>query len=109
MTDQLRCLVEDLAHPGAARRIKGELDERGIEIGWLVNNAGFGDTGAFIERDPAREFELLQVNIVALVELTRLFLPAMIARKSGRVLNIGSSGVSCRARSWPSTTHRRRS
>jgi uncharacterized protein len=84
-------LAEDLARPGAAARIMEELQRRGLEIDFLVNNAGFGGTGAFAERELAREIEMIQVNVVTLVELTRLLLPAMIARKSGRVLNIGST------------------
>jgi uncharacterized protein len=84
-------IAEDLAKPGAASRIARALDERRIAIEVLVNNAGFGGTGAFAERELARELEMIQVNIVALVELTHLLLPAMVARKSGRVLNIGST------------------
>jgi uncharacterized protein len=88
---EVHVIAEDLAQPGAAGRIKGALDERRIAIDALVNNAGFGGTGAFADRELARELEMIQVNIVALVELTHLLLPAMIARKSGRVLNIGST------------------
>ncbi len=84
-------LAEDLAKPGAAARIASALEKLGIDIEFLVNNAGFGGTGAFAERELGREMEMVQVNIVALLELTHLLLPAMIARKSGRVLNIGST------------------
>jgi short-subunit dehydrogenase len=88
---QVHVLAEDLAKPGAAKRIQAALDEKGIAIEVLVNNAGFGGTGAFAERELVRELEMIQVNIVALVELTHLLLPRMIANKSGRVLNIGST------------------
>lgn len=84
-------LPEDLGQPGAAGRIAEELERQGLDVEFLVNNAGFGGTGAFAERDLAREVEMVQVNIVALVELTRLLLPRMIERKSGRILNIGST------------------
>jgi short-subunit dehydrogenase len=84
-------IVDDLGSPGAAERIVKELGTRGIEIEFLVNNAGFGSTGAFAEAELARELEMVQVNIVALVQLARLLLPPMIARKSGRILNIGST------------------
>jgi short-subunit dehydrogenase len=84
-------IAEDLGKPGAAGRIAGALAERGLAVEVLVNNAGFGGTGAFADRELARDIEMIQVNIVALVELTHLLLPAMIARKSGRVLNIGST------------------
>jgi short-subunit dehydrogenase len=81
----------DLADPATPQRIVDELRQRGIEIEFLVNNAGFGTTGAFVARDLARELSMIQVNVRALVELTGLLLPAMVARKSGRVLNLGST------------------
>jgi len=84
-------IAEDLAKPGAAERITSELSKRTIEIEFLVNNAGFGGVGAFAERALAEEMGMVQVNIVALVELTHLVLPGMLARKSGRVLNLGST------------------
>jgi short-subunit dehydrogenase len=84
-------LQEDLGDARAPERIVKELASRGIEIEFLVNNAGFGTTGTFAELDPARELEMLAVNVTALTHLTRLLVPAMIARKSGRVLNIGST------------------
>lgn len=82
---------EDLADAGAPARLASELAKRGIEVEFLVNNAGFGTTGAFAELDTARELGMLHVNVMAVVHLTRLLLPAMIARRSGRVLNIGST------------------
>jgi short-subunit dehydrogenase len=88
---EIHVIAEDLAKPGAAARIKEEVDKYKLEIEFLVNNAGFGGAGAFVERDLARELEMVQLNIVVLVELTHMLLPAMIARKSGRVLNIGST------------------
>jgi short-subunit dehydrogenase len=88
---QVHVLAEDLAKPGAAARVAGAVAERGLAIDVLVNNAGFGGSGAFVQRDLAREMEMIQVNIVTLVELTHLLLPAMVSRKSGRVLNIGST------------------
>jgi short-subunit dehydrogenase len=83
-------IPEDLADPGAPARLAAELETRGIEVEFLVNNAGFGMTGRFAELDLARQLAMVQVNIAAVVHLTRLVLPAMIARKSGRILNIGS-------------------
>ena len=88
---EVHVIAEDLARPGAARRIADELAERDIDVEFLVNNAGFGHAGAFAEVDLAREVGMVQVNIVAVLELTRLLLPPMIARKRGRVLNVGST------------------
>jgi short-subunit dehydrogenase len=63
----------------------------GVEVRFLVNNAGFGTNGTFAERELSRELEQIQVNVTSLTQLTRLFLPQMIARKQGRILNIGST------------------
>lgn len=84
-------LSEDLTDAGAPARIHAALAEKGIEIEFLVNNAGFGTTGAFAELDLQRELEMLQVNITALLHLTGLLVPAMVARRSGRILNVGST------------------
>jgi short-subunit dehydrogenase len=84
-------IVEDLAAPGATERIVAELGSRGVKVEFLVNNAGFGATGAFATQTLGRCLDMVHVNIVALMTLTRLLLPGMIARGSGRVLNIGST------------------
>jgi uncharacterized protein len=86
-----RVIAADLADPGAPQRIVDELQRRNIEVEFLVNNAGFGTTGPFVERDLLRELAMLQVNVASLVHLTGLLLPAMIARRSGRILNLGST------------------
>jgi short-subunit dehydrogenase len=81
----------DLNDPDAPQKIADEIARLGVEVEFLVNNAGFGTNGAFAELPLLRELEMVQVNVTALVTLTRIFLPAMVARKSGRVLNIGST------------------
>jgi len=81
----------DLAARGAARKIEAEIRARGITIDFLVNNAGFGSTGPFAGADVVKQLEMIQVNVVALVELTRLFLPEMLVRGRGRILNVGST------------------
>jgi hypothetical protein len=89
----VRCHVvaEDLAERGAPERILAEVAKRNLTIEILVNNAGFATTGAFAESDTRRELDLIEVNVAALVHLTRLFLPGMIERKSGKILNVGST------------------
>ena len=84
-------VATDLATAEGPRRVTDELQRLGLEIDFLVNNAGFGTSGVFAETDLARELEMIQVNIVALVTLTRSLLPRMIARKRGRILNVGST------------------
>ncbi len=84
-------IAADLGEAASPQRIADELGARGIEIDFLVNNAGFGITGAFVELDLRRQLEMVQVNITSLVHLTGLLVPAMVARKSGRILNMGST------------------
>jgi short-subunit dehydrogenase len=86
-----RIIAEDLADPIAPRRIYEELSGRRIEIEFLVNSAGFGTNGPFVEADLGRQLAMVQVNATALMHLTRVFLPPMIARGSGRILNLGST------------------
>jgi uncharacterized protein len=83
-------IAADLAKPGAAATLALDIAGRGLAIDVLVNNAGLGAAGRFDQCDPARIGEILQVNIVALTELTRLLLPGMIARGHGRVMLVAS-------------------
>ncbi len=83
-------LTFDLSDPESPARIFAALEARGIKIDVLVNNAGFGTFGDFWESDIARETALFHVNILAPMLLTRLFLPGMVKRKRGQILNIGS-------------------
>jgi hypothetical protein len=78
------------AAPGPARVVE-EAGRLGLQIDFLVNNAGLGGSGAFADLPLERELEMIGVNITALVSLTRALLPAMVARKRGRILNVGST------------------
>ena len=84
-------VAADLAAADGAQVVIKEVDKLGLTVDMLVNNAGFGSTGRFAELDAARESEMVAVNIAVLVTLTRHYLPGMIARKQGRILNIGST------------------
>src|SRR5215470_1019534 len=84
-------IASDLTDPAAPAALADKVGAAGIEVEFLVNNAGFGSNGAFHELDEKRELDMIQVNVTALVQLTRRLLPAMVARKSGRILNIGST------------------
>jgi len=83
-------LTADLSRSETPKRIFAELAAQKITVDVLVNNAGFGAHGAFAQLSLPRQLEMLQVNITALTELTGLFLPGMIQRKSGGILNVGS-------------------
>jgi short-subunit dehydrogenase len=84
-----KVIVADLVSPDAPRRI---FDASG-PVDVLINNAGFGVLGPFVESDLRKDFEMIQVNVAALTHLTRLFLPPMLARRSGRILNVASTAA----------------
>jgi short-subunit dehydrogenase len=86
-------VASDLSKPNAASDIVEALRAASIEIDVLVNNAGFGLSGAFIDNGPRTQLDMLQVNVVSLTELTRLLLPPMVARRSGRILNVASTAA----------------
>ena len=83
-------LTADLSRPEIPARVFKELQGRGIMVDVLVNNAGFGANGMFAGLPLPRQLEMIQVNITALTNLTGLFLPGMIERRRGGVLNVGS-------------------
>jgi short-subunit dehydrogenase len=83
----------DLAASGAAAALVAELATRGLEIEVLVNNAGLGAFGRFDRVDPLRNDEMLQVNIVALTELTEALLPAMLAQGHGKIVLVASTAA----------------
>jgi uncharacterized protein len=81
----------DLMNPEAHRAVVSEVGQLGLEVEFLVNNAGFGTTGHFADLDEAKEIGQVHCNVTTLLALTRAFVPGMIKRKRGRVLNIGST------------------
>jgi len=89
----VRVIAKDLANPKAPTEIAQELSTGGVKVDMLVNDAGFGVYGPFSQTDGAKELEMLQVNITALTQLTKLFLPAMLERRSGRILNLASTAA----------------
>lgn len=88
----VRIAPKDLAHPASPAELYQELQEAGIVLDVLVNNAGFGAAGAFLKTNWNDEAEMLQVNIVALTHLTKLFLPQIRARE-GKLLNVASTAA----------------
>jgi uncharacterized protein len=83
----------DLTAPGAAERLMAEVDARGLAVDLLVNNAGVGHTGAFVAEPLDRIRAMMDLNVRAVVELTRLALPGMIARGRGRLINVVSTSA----------------
>ncbi len=81
----------DLIDFEADERLFKETEQHGMEIDWLINNAGFGSMGDFIKLDLEKELEMINLNIAALVALTHHYLRKMRARKSGTIINVSSS------------------
>lgn len=82
----------DLSDPAAPKELFDHLQQQGIAVDVLINDAGFAMQGPFAENDSVTMLNMLQVNIVALTHLTRLFLPPMIDRGRGKILNMASIG-----------------
>ena len=88
---QARVVAADLAVPAGISRVVDEVKRLGLEVEFLVNDAGFAASGPFAESDLEHLLDLVRVNVVALLTLTRSFLPDMISRGRGRILNVGST------------------
>jgi len=86
-------LSKDLTWHTTPAEIFREIGGSGIQIDFLVNNAGFATHGPFHEIEDGVDANLIQVNVMALVHLTRLFLPAMVERGRGRILNVASTAA----------------
>jgi short-subunit dehydrogenase len=89
-TAEIFAAPADLARPGSAAALHAWVAREVGPVDFLVNNAGVGTTGRFADGDAAAEADLLQLNIVSLVELTRPCLAGMVARRRGRILNVAS-------------------
>jgi hypothetical protein len=81
----------DLGKPAARGRIPGRIDDFGLDVEILVNNAGFATGGPFYEADLDRELEQVRVLVEAVVVLTHMFSPAMVERGRGGILNVAST------------------
>jgi uncharacterized protein len=86
-------LACDLADPAAPTQIAAKLNELGVRVDVLVNNAGFGGYGPFVEQDRTEVLRMLQVNITALTHLSHILLPGMVSNKRGRILNVASTAA----------------
>lgn len=82
--------AKDLFVPGAAREIYEETRRMGVTVTVLVNDAGQGQWGPFLETELQRDLDIIQLNIVSLVSLTKYFVQDMVTRNEGRILQLGS-------------------
>jgi short-subunit dehydrogenase len=90
---QVKYYTKDLSISSTPEEIFEALQSEGGNIDVLVNNAGFGWRGEFAQMDLSDALEMIQVNITTLTHLTRLFLPGMIERKRGKILNVASTAA----------------
>jgi short-subunit dehydrogenase len=84
-------LTADLTDPAAPESIAKFVDDKGIHVDVLVNNAGLGSYGPFAEIDAKTDLGLIALNITSLTHMSKLFLPKMLANKRGRIMNVGST------------------
>ena len=89
---QVETISKDLSQPNAPFEVYDEVKAKGIRIDVLVNDAAQGQHGAFVETDLQRELQIVQLNIVAYLVLTKLFLKEMVARNEGKILQVASIG-----------------
>ena len=83
-------IVKDLTEPAAGQAVFDTVTAKGLTVDLLINNAGFGDYGAFSDRPLSKQMAMVQLNITAVIELTGLFLPSMQQRKDGAIINVSS-------------------
>lgn len=84
---QVEVIAQDLTQPGAPGRVFQAVEQ---VVDLLINNAGVGDYGVFAERSLERQLAIIKLNVLALVEMTHLFLPAMQQRGTGGIINLSS-------------------
>jgi short-subunit dehydrogenase len=86
-------VVADLAKPSAADHLAAELRDKDLQVDILVNNAGFGLHALLHQAGAAQLTEMVQVNVAALVDLNRLYLPGMLERDRGAIINVASTAA----------------
>ena len=90
---EIHIFAADLAKAGAAASLIAEIEAEGLSVGTLINNAGFGLAGKFMDRPLAKLSEIVDLNVRTLTELCHLVLPAMLARGEGAILNVASTAA----------------
>lgn len=83
----------DLSDPSSADALFAEVQAQGLQVDMLINNAGFAVYGLFADTDWKKEEEMLQVNIMTLTRLTKLFVPGMVQRRSGYIMQVASNAA----------------
>jgi uncharacterized protein len=84
---------KDLSLLNAAQEVYEETTKQHLKIDYLINNAGFGDFGMFYETDWNKEVQMINLNITALTQFTKLYLADMVKRKTGKIMNVASTAA----------------
>ena len=87
---QVAVIAADLGLPGSAAALAKKVASLKLEVHLLVNNAGFGSAGAFVKQSAARDSQMIALNCVTVTELVHAFLPGMLARGAGGIVNVAS-------------------
>ncbi|MDP1801202.1 MAG: SDR family oxidoreductase [Bacteroidota bacterium] len=84
---------KDLSASNSAKEVYDETTKQKIQIDYLINNAGFGDFGMFVETDWNKELQMINLNITTLTQFTKLYLLDMVKRRSGKIMNVASTAA----------------
>lgn len=90
---QAQVMVSDLSQNGSAAELYQQCVRRGLSVDCLINNAGFATHGLFEQLSGSRQHDEVMLNVAAVVDLTHLFLPDMLKKKSGTVINVASTAA----------------
>lgn len=86
-------IIKDLSLSNSAQEIYEEVKNAGIKIDYLINNAGFGGRGEFHVRSMEQDIQMIELNVITLTRLTKLFLADFVQREEGKILNVSSIGA----------------
>jgi short-subunit dehydrogenase len=84
---------KDLSVPNAALEVYQETEMQNIQIDYLINNAGFGDFGMFVDLEWNKQLQMINLNITTLTHFTHLYLQDMVKRQSGKIMNVASTAA----------------
>ena len=87
---RVEVVTADLSLAGSAAKVHAATEALGMKVDLLINNAGFGTVGSFLNQDPERERQEVLLNAAAVVDMTHAFLPAMVERGRGGIINVAS-------------------
>jgi short-subunit dehydrogenase len=90
---KVHIIAKDLSGSNSAKEVYEETTQQNIQIDYLINNAGFGDFGFFVENDWNKELQMINLNITTLTQFTKLYLQEMVKRRSGKIMNVASTAA----------------